>query len=82
MAVNEPARPQPLTVYPNPATDVLYLNDLLGETVDYTIFNALGQKVKAGSSDGSIRVAELDKGIYILRVDGDKHFETAKFVVK
>ena len=82
MAVQEPARPQPLTVYPNPATDVLYLNDLLGETVDYTIFNALGQKVKAGSCDGSIRVAELDKGIYILRVGGDRNFESAKFVVK
>lgn len=82
LAVHEPVRLQPLKVYPNPATDVLYFNDLLGETVDYTIFNALGQKVKAGASNGSIPVAELDKGIYILRIEGDRRYETAKFVVK
>ena len=71
-----------ITIYPNPVAEVLYVRDLPGGAVDYAIFNVLGQKVKAGSTDGSIRVAELDKGVYLLQIKGDSYLETAKFVVK
>ncbi len=80
--VHEVSSPQMLEVYPNPATDVLYLKNLPDEPVDYTIFNIMGQKVKAGSSNGAIPVVGLGKGIYILQIDGNKYLETAKFVVK
>lgn len=82
MAVHEASRPQTLEVYPNPATDVLCLKNLPCEAVDYTIFNAMGQKVKTGSTSGTISVAELTNGIYLLQIEGGKYFETAKFVVK
>lgn len=81
-AVREPARPQHLEVYPNPASDVLYLKNLSCETVEYSIFNALGQQVAAGSSRGTISVAGLGKGLYILQVKGGKSFEAVKFVVE
>lgn len=80
LGVQEVAGTQPLEVYPNPATDVLYLKNLPSETVDYTIFNAMGQKVKTGTSNGTIPVAELGKGIYLLQIVGGKHGGTAKFV--
>ena len=80
LGVQEVASTQPLEVYPNPATDVLYLKNLPSETVDYTIFNAMGQKVKTGTSNGTIPVAELGKGIYLLQIVGGKHGGTAKFV--
>ena len=82
MAVYEPSRQQLLEVYPNPVSDVLYLKNLPCEVVDYAIFNVLGQKVTAGSSNGSISVAELEKGLYILQIKGDKLLKTAKFLVK
>ena len=82
LTVHEASRPQSLEVYPNPATEVLCLKGLPCEAVDYTIFNAMGQKVKAGSTHGTISVAELGKGIYLLQVVGNKTLETAKFVVK
>lgn len=82
VAVHEPSRQQPLEVYPNPASDVLCLKDLPCEVVEYTIFNMMGQKVAAGSSSGSISVAELGKGIYVLQIKGDKSLQTAKFMVK
>lgn len=82
ITVNEFSRPKPLEVYPNPTSDVLYIKNLPCETVYYSIFNAMGQKVTAGSTNGSICVAELAKGVYILRIEHNKHIETAKFVVK
>lgn len=82
LAVNENMSQQKLEVYPNPASDVLYINNIPGEAVDYVIFNVLGQKVTAGSSDGTISVAELEKGLYILQIKGEKFLETTKFMVK
>ena len=81
-AVHEASRPQHLEVYPNPASDVLYLKNLSCGTVDYAIFNALGQQVAVGSTHGTISVAGLEKGLYILQIKGEKHIETAKFVVE
>ena len=81
-AVHETCCQQPIEVYPNPVSDVLYLKNLPYETVNYSVFNVLGQEVAAGSSRGSISVAGLEKGIYILQIKGEKFLETAKFIVK
>lgn len=81
-SVHEFSRQQMLAVYPNPVSDVLYMKNLPCEVVDYSIFNVLGQQVATGSSRGTISVAGLEKGLYMLRIKGEKHFETAKFIVK
>jgi Peptidase C10 family. len=80
--VHEVAIQQPLAVYPNPVSDVLHIDNLPFEEVDYSIFNIMGQKVAAGSTSGSVSVADLAKGLYILQVKGDKYLKTAKFTVK
>ena len=82
MAVHDYAGQQRLEVYPNPVSDVLYMKNIPYEKVNYSIFNILGQKVATGSSKGSISVAELGKGVYILQVKGENFLETTKFVVK
>jgi hypothetical protein len=38
--------------------------------------------VTEGISNGSISVADLEKGIYILQIKGEEYLETAKFIVK
>lgn len=81
-AVHEASSQQSIEVYPNPASDVLYMKSLQGETVEYSIFNVLGQMVTSGSSNGSISVAGLEKGLYFLQIKGEKLLETFKFVVK
>ena len=73
---------QQLAVYPNPASDVIYIDGMPNATVDYAIFNVLGQKMTEGCSDGTISVAELGKGLYILQIKGEKILETTKFIVK
>ena len=82
LAVHENTQQQPLEVYPNPVSDVLYLKNLPCEKVEYSIFNLVGQKVAAGSSSGTISVAGLEKGLYFLQVKGEGACGTAKFVVK
>ena len=82
MAIHEASLQHSLEVYPNPATDVLRLKNLPFEAVDYAIFNAMGQRVKSGSTSGTISMAELTNGIYLLQIDGDKYHVTAKFVVR
>lgn len=80
--VHESYSQKQLEVYPNPVSDVLYLKNLPSETVQYSIFNVLGQEVTTGSSSGSISVAGLKKGVYFLQIKGEGLLETAKFVVK
>ncbi len=82
LTVQEPTAQQPLAVYPNPVSDVLYVKNFPCEAVEYSIFNVLGQKVMAGFSSGTISVAGLGKGLYFLQVKGENFCETAKFVVK
>ena len=80
--VHEASDQQQFEIYPNPVSDVLYLKDLPCEVVDYSIFNALGQKVAEGASCGTISTAELEKGLYLLQIKGQNLLETVKFVVE
>ena len=82
LAVNELASQQKLEIYPNPASDVIHIDGMPDSMVEYAIFNILGQKMTAGFTDGTISVAELEKGLYILQVKDEKLFETTKFMVK
>ena len=82
LTVHESTAQQPLEVYPNPVSDILYVKNLPCDAMEYSIFNVLGQKVMAGSSSGTISVAGMEKGLYFLQVKGEGACETAKFIVK
>ena len=82
LALNESSAQKSIEVYPNPVSDVLYLKNLPCETVGYSIFNMLGQKVAEGSSRGTVSVAALEKGLYLLQIKGENLLETVKVVVK
>ena len=82
MAVHESTALQPLEVYPNPVSDVLHIKNLPCETVKYSIFNVLGQKMTEGSSNGTISVADLESGLYLLQIKAEKTIETVRFIVK
>lgn len=80
--VDESFCQQSFIVYPNPVSDILYLNNLTCERVDYSIFNVLGQEVASGSSCGTISVATLEKGLYYLMIKNEGFKKTTKFVVE
>ena len=81
MAVHESAPKQQVEIYPNPVSDVLYMNNLPCDRVDYSVFNFLGQRISEGSTCGTISVSDFEKGLYFLQIKGEGFCETVKFVV-
>ena len=81
-AVQEFTHQQPLEIYPNPVSDILYVKNTPCGQVDYVIYNAVGQEVAAGSSCGTISVSDLNEGLYFLQIRGKDYQKTAKFVLR
>lgn len=52
-------------VYPNPATDVINVN----ASGTYEIYTIAGQLVKSGDTFGSIDIAELNSGVYVIKME-------------
>lgn len=59
-----------LIVYPNPTSNVLYINDLYSKT-KYEISNLNGSLIKTGETDSEIDVSALKSGTYIMEILGD-----------
>ena len=73
-----------MAVYPNPATDQLYIGGLNDCTIgDVLIFNNLGQLVLATSYEDpnhSINVGGIGKGLYTLHLNCDANIKVCKFI--
>ncbi len=67
---------RPITVYPNPASDVIHFD---GDIINLKMYNSLGQAVKAVVNNGQIDVSSLGNGIYYLVITG---LENARKVEK
>lgn len=61
-----------IRIYPNPVADVLQISGLKGKE-NFEIFSVDGKLIKKGTSDKSIEVRGLPKGIYILKLDDKNH---------
>ncbi len=78
-----------ITVYPNPATDQLHFkcNALTIGKIDAELFNVKGQKVvmktyDAKSSENSMNISHLEKGLYFLRITNNTTSTTQKVILK
>lgn len=67
-----------LELYPNPATDVIFIKNRAENETEYAIFNVVGQEVQSGIADGQISISNLDNGLYIIKIGN----QTAKFIVE
>lgn len=67
-----------MTIYPNPASDKVYVNLETGNFYDFEvqIFNNLGQLIKTVQLDSEIDVNSLSSGIYFLKVNNVRTLET------
>ncbi|MFN3021513.1 reprolysin-like metallopeptidase [Chryseobacterium sp. TY3] len=68
-----------LQVYPNPASDVITINNIAAKST-YQIFNMAGQVVANGATDGKVQVSKLDKGVYIITVESNGQKSQTKFI--
>ena len=79
----EPVRalPDPLRIYPNPASERIYIDLGSGDRTAYTyqLFTLTGQSLRRGRADATIDVSDLVDGLYILQVvhtpSGARHSE-------
>lgn len=73
-----------LFIYPNPVTDVLYINSQYSATVSYSIYNSLGQIIKSGdislNSNQGINTSSLSQGIYIIKINNEEKSKSFKFI--
>ncbi len=73
----------PVTLYPNPATDVVTIETQATTTV--TIFNIAGQLVKTqtlAAGANTVIIDELETGVYILRLESNGVVGTRKLIVE
>ncbi|HPT52683.1 MAG TPA: C10 family peptidase [Bacteroidales bacterium] len=82
VGLNETTAPDNLTVYPNPATQTIHLQSITTDSVQYSIYSMNGVRVKTGHTNGTISVADLSAGTYLLQVVTEKGLQTAKVVVE
>ncbi|QIG90551.1 T9SS type A sorting domain-containing protein [Chryseobacterium sp. POL2] len=68
-----------LQVYPNPASDVITINNIAAKST-YQIHNMAGQMVANGSTDGKVQVSKLEKGVYIISVESNGQKSNTKFI--
>ena len=70
-----------LTVYPNPAKNLVRINGV--EAAEVQVYNALGQMVKTVQGSNEIDVSGLVEGVYMVRItDEDGRSYMARVVVK
>ena len=68
-----------LSVYPNPASEVLYVN--AENVISVEIYDILGHNVLT-STESYIELRGLEAGIYFVKVRSDNAIKTTKLVVK
>jgi hypothetical protein len=68
-------------IYPNPATEKLYIENNLAKNSNYSITNLLGQEIDKGLLKSEIDISHLLNGVYVLKiVDTNNQNEIFKFV--
>ncbi len=74
-----------MLIYPNPASETVYLHTGANELKEVSISAVNGQVVRRMSSSNptvEVKLNGLRSGVYMLRVDMDKHSITRKLIVK
>ncbi len=79
------------SIFPNPATDhfnVAFNNELSGDQINVVLYDILGQEILSRSYDNNgvfeqrISTANLDSGIYLVRVGNGVTASTRKLIVR
>lgn len=72
-----------VVVYPNPTTDSFKITlpeESLGSKTEIGIFDQSGKKVKSFKISDSYNVKDLEKGIYLLKINDGKNVKATKLI--
>jgi len=83
--VTEIDAPQ-ITIYPNPATSFVFIENSIFENYRVEIYNLTGEEIRAPqnilSNKTELDISGLKSGIYIIRITGNNFSESKKLIVK
>jgi len=73
-----------ISLYPNPAEDILYIADLDGQSIqEIKLYDQVGQAIPVNiKTSNSINTSQLIPGIYMLKIMINEEVFFEKFVVK
>ena len=80
-----------IRIYPNPATDYLYLEfgEIFTGNINLSLFNTEGKmvlqesfKIPAGSKEKRISLNDFDDGLYMVRITTGELIETHKIIIR
>lgn len=69
-----------LKLYPTVTSDMVYINK--DGNYQYTIFNSLGQRLRAGNTSRNIDVSAFENGLYFINIQLQNTEKTFKILVK
>ncbi len=70
----------PISIHPNPTSDLIYLNGTLLSDISYTVYSPSGLKLKEGMYRDSINISEMSIGIYFLVLNQNGNVVTMKII--
>ncbi|WP_177762704.1 T9SS type A sorting domain-containing protein [Flavobacterium sp. I3-2] len=71
-----------LKVYPNPASELVYITSNEIGTKNVAIYDMLGKKVLETSTEETVNVSTLTSGVYIMKISQDGKNASRKLVIK
>ena len=81
LSANEINELKNISIYPNPASDVLNIPGADG--TEFEIYNTAGQLVSKGKiSDQKLQVHDLVKGVYFIQIKNNNNISKLKFTKK
>lgn len=80
MSVGEDAHMLAATVFPNPASDHLYIRVNTSEEYSLTVINVLGEMVMQARNANRLPVSELKEGVYTLEITTAEKRSVQKFI--
>lgn len=71
-----------LSIFPNPATNVLNVTSEVAHTKFVEIYDVIGKQVLKTKTDRTINISNLKSGVYIVKVTQDGKTASRKLIVK
>jgi hypothetical protein len=74
-----------ISIFPNPAKNVLYLKTKQKGNLNYEITNTMGQTIKTGNlkNEFEVNISDMDNGIYFITLkEGSENIYNSKFIIQ
>lgn len=79
---SQSAQQNEISCYPNPAKDAITFKYSSGKSLEISIYNVLGSKIKTFTHTGSetlINISDLQKGLYFIRFSDGNNMVSKSF---